>query len=167
MMVSIQCTKKRLQLCLKILLIVSVIGIYFIVLLRESFAAWESSSLSTVPVASAAAAAVKNGINGNGNHLGDEVNYCNSIETITPSIKNDETKKNWTEKKWMENQTHPDRQSESKQRTSINVTAFANCIYMHYTLTSVHTHIRIAIISHLNMHKLTSMGRHKQIRNAY
>lgn len=97
MMVSIQCTKKRLQLCLKILLIVSVIGIYFIVLLRESFAAWESSSLSTVPVASgagaaAAAAAVKNGINGNANHLGDEVNYCNSIETITPSIKNDETK---------------------------------------------------------------------------
>lgn len=85
MMVSIQCTKKRLQLCLKILLIVSVIGIYFIVLLRESFAAWESSSLSTVPVASAAAAAagaLKNGITGNGNHLGDEVNYCNSFETI-------------------------------------------------------------------------------------
>ncbi|XP_055295890.1 carbohydrate sulfotransferase 11 isoform X2 [Sitodiplosis mosellana] len=70
MMVSIQCTKKRLQLCLKVLLIVSVIGIYFIVLLRESFAAWESSSLSTVSMTSAAA--VKNGINGNGNHLGDE-----------------------------------------------------------------------------------------------
>ncbi|XP_031622900.1 carbohydrate sulfotransferase 11 [Contarinia nasturtii] len=72
MLVSIQCTKKRLHFCLKILLIVSIIGIYFIVLLRESFAAWESSSLSTVPMTSAA---VKNSINGNGNYLGDEKHY--------------------------------------------------------------------------------------------
>lgn len=80
MFVLIQCTRKRLQLCLKILLIVSVIGIYFIVLLRESFAAWESSSVSSVPIA---ATALKNGINNNnnGNHLGDEVNYY-SIEVL-------------------------------------------------------------------------------------
>lgn len=79
-MASILCTKKRLQLCLKIALIVSVIGIYFIVLLRESFAAWESSSLTTAPVASVA---VKNVIIGGSNsgggggmsHLDDEVKY--------------------------------------------------------------------------------------------
>lgn len=68
---SVQCTKKRLQLYLKILLIVSVIGIYFVVLLRESFAAWESSSLSaSAPISAAAAAAAKNGIK-TGNHLGN------------------------------------------------------------------------------------------------
>lgn len=77
-MASILCTKKRLQLCLKIALIVSVIGIYFIVLLRESFAAWESSSLTTAPVASVA---VKNAIIGGSSsggglgHLDDEVKY--------------------------------------------------------------------------------------------
>lgn len=85
---SIQCTKKRLQLYLKILLIVSVIGIYFVVLLRESFAAWESSSLSAAaPMSAAGVAAVKNGIkNGNGNHFGgNEVkrNYLYSIQNQT------------------------------------------------------------------------------------
>lgn len=70
MMVSIQCTKK----CFKFFLISACIGIYLIVLLRESFAAWESSS-STVPVTSAA---LKNSINEN--YLGDEVNFCNYIK---------------------------------------------------------------------------------------
>lgn len=72
----IQCTKKRLQLYLKILLIVSVIGIYFVVLLRESFAAWESSA----PIS--AAVAVKNGIK-NGKHSDDnevKQNYLFSIK---------------------------------------------------------------------------------------
>lgn len=70
LMSTIQCTKKRLQLYLKILLIVSVIAIYFVVLLRESFAAWESSSLSAsssisaaAAAAAVAAAAAKNDIN--------------------------------------------------------------------------------------------------------
>lgn len=36
-------TKKGYQLCIKLILFIVVIAIYFIVLLRESFAAWEST----------------------------------------------------------------------------------------------------------------------------
>lgn len=46
------CTKKRLQWCIKVLAVVSIIGVYFIVLLRESFAAWESTSLSSITTTS-------------------------------------------------------------------------------------------------------------------
>lgn len=61
MIISKFCTRKRLQLCLKILLILSIIGVYFIVLLRESFAAWESSS---IPSSSIVSTKSKNGIIG-------------------------------------------------------------------------------------------------------
>lgn len=55
-------SRKRLQLFLKVLLAVSVIGVYFIVLLRESFAAWESTSTASILSTSDALAKVKNGI---------------------------------------------------------------------------------------------------------
>lgn len=62
-------TKKRLHLCLKILLIVSIIGVYFIVLLRESFAAWESS----VPTTAIGSSAKQR--NGHSSSYRDEVNF--------------------------------------------------------------------------------------------
>lgn len=55
-------SKKRMQLALKVLLIASVIGVYFIVLLRETFAAWESTSTPSILSTSDALAKVKNGI---------------------------------------------------------------------------------------------------------
>lgn len=54
MMFSLKlCAKKRFQPFIKLLLIIAVIGIYFIVLLRESLAAWESTKVKTTNLNSA------------------------------------------------------------------------------------------------------------------
>lgn len=43
MLSSKLCSKKNIQLCIKVLVLASIIGLYFVLLLRESFAAWEST----------------------------------------------------------------------------------------------------------------------------
>lgn len=54
MMFSLKlCAKKRFQPFIKLLLIIAIIGIYFIVLLRESFAAWELTKIKNTNINSA------------------------------------------------------------------------------------------------------------------
>lgn len=73
------CTKKRLQWCIKVLAVVSIIGIYFIVLLRESFAAWESTSLSSITTTSVGLTNGKNAFDSNR----DEVKSLHTRIVIT------------------------------------------------------------------------------------
>lgn len=48
-MISLKiCSKKRLQIILKLLLLIIVVGLYFAILLRESFAAWESTKSKAI-----------------------------------------------------------------------------------------------------------------------
>lgn len=54
MMFSLKlCAKKRFQPFIKLILIIAVIGIYFIVLLRESLAAWELTKVKNTNLNSA------------------------------------------------------------------------------------------------------------------
>lgn len=63
------------------------------------------------------------------------------------------------------------RENKNKQTRDVSDIDKWEWFYNLHGIVQVHrAHISrriIAIISHLNMHKLTSMGRHKQIRNAY
>lgn len=43
-------SKKNVQLCIKVLVLASIVGLYFIVLLRESFAAWETTKAKNANV---------------------------------------------------------------------------------------------------------------------